>query len=188
MIFKTEIGFGLCKLTTYQPLNVQLKVALLSTHSQDIRVPYSRGFRGHYFLEFCEFLLVAKICREIVGATPSSHSAPTWVRSSFGLITKIFFAKFAAISNSRNIGPRVTVVPGGSVWSNCHELSSKWDVVDGRTTPAIRYTRKRCAPQYVRTYASQIFALQQKFTLQTREIRIVLCDAIPDKLFLGTCI
>ena len=50
-----------------------------------------------YFREFLEFLLVAKK----FGATPSSRSAPTWVWSGFGLIAKIFFTKFAPVSNSR---------------------------------------------------------------------------------------
>ena len=49
-----------------------------------------------------------------------------------------------------------------------------------RKKNAIRYTRKRRTP-HIRTYASQIFALQQKFTSQT------LCDAIPDKLFPELC-
>ena len=69
-------------------------------------IPYSRDFlRTFIFREFREFLLVA----EILGATPSSRSAPTWVWSGFGLIAKIFFAKFAPviyIAIRENIGPR----------------------------------------------------------------------------------
>ena len=91
------------------------KLLYFSTHSQDIRIPYTGVFADIYFLEFCEFLLVAKICREILGVTPSSHSAPTWVRSGFGLITKIFFAKFAAISNSRKY--RSANHPGYTVYT-----------------------------------------------------------------------
>ena len=41
------------------------------------------------------------IFSEILGATPSLRSAPTWVWSGFGLIAKIFFAKFAPVSNLR---------------------------------------------------------------------------------------
>ena len=40
----------------------------------------------------------------------------------------------------------------------------------------------RARRTYVRVYASLIFALQVKFTSQTQEIRIALCDAIPDKV------
>ena len=52
-----------------------------------------------------------------------------------------------------------------------------------------RPTRRPCA-SHVRTcvHASLIFALHVKFTLQTREIRIALCDAIPDKLLPGVCV
>ena len=41
------------------------------------------------------------IFREILGTTPSSRSAATWVWSGFGLIAKTFFEKFAPVSNSR---------------------------------------------------------------------------------------
>ena len=62
-------------------------------------------FRGHLFLQIFRISASREnIFREILGATPSSRSAPMrrlWVWSGFGLIAKIFFAKFAPVSNSR---------------------------------------------------------------------------------------
>ena len=57
-------------------------------------------FRGHLFSRISAI-------REILGATPSSRRAPTWVWSGFGPIAKIFFAKFAPVSNLRKYRYRI---------------------------------------------------------------------------------
>ena len=61
------------------------------------------GFlRGHLFSRISRISAGRKnIFSKILGATPSARSAPTWVRSGFGLIAKISFAEFAPVSNSR---------------------------------------------------------------------------------------
>ena len=60
-------------------------------------------FRGHLFSRISRISASREnIFRQILGATPSSCSAPT----CFGLIAKIFFAKFAPLAIRENIGPR----------------------------------------------------------------------------------
>ena len=59
-------------------------------------------FRRHLFSRILRISASREnIVCEILRATPSSRSAPTWVWSGFGLIAKIFFAKFTPVSNSR---------------------------------------------------------------------------------------
>ena len=55
-------------------------------------------FHGHLFLRISASH--ENIFREILCASPSSRSVPTRVWSGFGLIAKIFFMKFAPVSNS----------------------------------------------------------------------------------------
>ena len=78
------------------------------------------GFRGHLFSRISRISASRKnIFREILGATPSSRSAPMrrlWVWSGFGLIAKIFFAKFAPVSNSRKY--RSAKKPGYTVYAD----------------------------------------------------------------------
>ena len=64
-------------------------------------------FRGHLFSRISRISAGREnIFREILGATPSSRSAPTWVWSGFGLIAKIFFAKSLPLAIHEKIGPR----------------------------------------------------------------------------------
>ena len=74
------------------------------------------GFRGHLFSRISRISAGREnIFRKIWGATPSLHSAPTWVWSCFGLIAKRFFVKFAPVSNSRKY--RSAKKPGYTVAS-----------------------------------------------------------------------
>ena len=52
---------------------------------------------------------------------------------------------------------------------------------DGRACAVVTFPSTNVRA-YIHAYASLIFALHVKFTSQTLEIRIALCDAIPDKL------
>ena len=79
---------------------IQASLVLLSMPvGKGTKYPIARFFRGHLFSRISAGR--ENIFREFLGATPSSRSAPTWVWSGFGLILKIFFAKFASVSNSR---------------------------------------------------------------------------------------
>ena len=69
-----------------------------TTYDLKYMYPIAGVFRGHLFSRISRISASRKkYFREILGATPSSRSVPTWVWSGFGLIAKIFFTKFAKI-------------------------------------------------------------------------------------------